>query len=100
MYSCQFSHMHAYTLCIAIVVSYNNYGMFNANIVGNDGCCNSVTFSTYGVIYSSVCWHVRGYQYQCGISYVIQSWWTSSIHGTYVNEVSITHGSPIYYWSI
>ena len=55
--------------------------------------CSSTIFSTQGVRYEKVCGKVIGYQYYtpCGFG---PSRFTPEINQTYVDGVSLTHGSP------
>ena len=58
-----------------------------------DDRCSSTTFPTYGIQYSKVCGKVIGYQYWStdgfGPAHV-----TNHISDTYLDGVSLTHGSP------
>ena len=55
--------------------------------------CSSTTFSTQGVEYNKVCGKVIGYQYYVTYGFG-PSRYTPGINETYVDGVSITHGSP------
>ena len=59
----------------------------------SSGGCNSIIFSTFGLNYSQVCGQVRGYQHGNvdGIYNNLNG--SPSLEGTYVDGVSITHGS-------
>ena len=56
--------------------------------------CSSTTFSTQGVGYSKVCGKVIGYQYFKTNGFGPSKYTSSLINRTYVDGVSITHGSP------
>ena len=55
--------------------------------------CSSTTFSTQGVRYEKVCGKVIGYQYYQPYGFG-PSRFTPGINQTYVDGVSLTHGSP------
>ena len=55
--------------------------------------CSSTTFSTQGVKYEKVCGKVIGYQYYSPRGFG-PSRFTPGINETYVDGVSLTHGSP------
>jgi hypothetical protein len=55
--------------------------------------CSSTTFSTQGVRYEKVCGKVIGYQYYRPYGFG-PSRYTPGINETYVDGVSLTHGSP------
>ena len=91
---------------IANVDMRNNHSQCPAGLVynvteGNQLCrkpslapgCSSTTFTTQGVEYSKVCGKVIGYQYY-SIHAFGPSRATPGIDQTYVDGVSITHGSP------
>ena len=76
---------------------------YNLNGISHDLCdyqhnaggrCDSTTFPTYNVTYSSVCGRVRGYQHGAPDGIHDNHWGSSSIDSYYVDGVSITHGSP------
>ena len=56
--------------------------------------CSSTTFSTQGVEYSQVCGKVIGYQYYLTNGFGPSKFTSSLIDQTYVDGVSLTHGSP------
>ena len=55
------------------------------------GCQSSVQFPTYGVPYSEVCGRVTGYQYFSTDAFASPN---VGINSSYVDGVSLTHGSP------
>ena len=55
------------------------------------GCRSSVQFPTYGVPYSEVCGRVTGYQYCSPDAFASPN---VGINSSYVDGVSLTHGSP------
>ena len=59
-----------------------------------DPGCSSTTFSTQGVEYRKVCGKVIGYQYYQTNGFGPTTYTSSLIDRTYVDGVSITHGSP------
>jgi hypothetical protein len=56
--------------------------------------CSSTTFSTQGVEYRQVCGKVIGYQYYETNGFGPSKYTSPLINRTYVDGVSITHGSP------
>ena len=56
--------------------------------------CSSTTFSHQGVEYRQVCGKVVGYQYYQPNGFGPSKYSSSLINRTYVDGVSITHGSP------
>ena len=56
--------------------------------------CSSTTFSTQGVEYMQVCGKVVGYQYYQTNGFGPSKYTSPLINHTYVDGVSITHGSP------
>ena len=56
--------------------------------------CSSTTFSTQGVEYSQVCGKVIGYQYYQPNGFGPSKYTSPLINRTYVDGVSLTHGSP------
>ena len=56
--------------------------------------CSSTTFSTQGVEYNQVCGRVIGYQYYQPNGFGPSMYTSPLIDRTYVDGVSITHGSP------
>ena len=59
----------------------------------SSGGCNSTFFSTFGLNYSQVCGQVRGYQRGNVDGIYDNNVGSPSLEGTYVDGVSITHGS-------
>ena len=60
-----------------------------------DNSCDSATFETGGIQYSSVCGRVIGYQY--GVTLAFEQYDMSpslTINDNYVKGISITHGNP------
>ena len=55
--------------------------------------CSSTIFSTQGVEYGKVCGKITGYQYYLTYGFG-PSRYTPGINETYIDGVSITHGSP------
>ena len=55
--------------------------------------CLSATYSTYGIRYSHVCGRVIGYEYRSPDAFG-RSAGPVTIEGSYVDGVSLTHGSP------
>ncbi len=62
--------------------------------------CSSTTFAVQGIQYSKVCGKVIGYQYYATDGFG-PARGVNSIDGTYIDGVSITHGSPRkHIWSL
>ena len=59
-----------------------------------DPGCSSTTFNTQGVEYTKVCGKVIGYQYYQPNGFGPSRYGSPLIDQTYVDGVSITHGSP------
>ena len=59
-----------------------------------NGGCDSVILTTYGVQYQQVCGRVRGYQFGSPDGFNVPCRATCTIDDSYVDGVSITHGSP------
>ena len=59
-----------------------------------DRGCSSTTFNAQGVEYRKVCGKVIGYQYYKPNGFGPSKYTSQSIDRTYVDGVSITHGSP------
>ena len=63
-------------------------------LCGSSGAgCLSATYSTYGIRYSHVCGRVIGYEYRSADAFG-RFTGPVTIEGSYVDGVSLTHGSP------
>ena len=56
--------------------------------------CSSVTFPPHGVNYTKVCGRARGYQFASTESFLGHYRYNQSLEGSYVQGLSVTHGSP------
>ena len=56
--------------------------------------CISMSFSSYGVNYTTVCGRIRGYQFNSNDGFYPNVGGSADINGVYVDGYSITYGNP------